>query len=454
MAALSARAAVALLVLLPVPGAAAVRNSNTEELAEDLAASLAGKELQSLELTSERFAASCAGPHSHCEKAACPYGDEEASTRGGETSFDCHWKSMGMGKTCPALQAARLRTVRRFQAQNYEAFLKGVEGYPLVSLFDKSPHLKGDETYEELVKFQIKGLMNPEVVQLEDKIHLKALAKSLKVPTTTMYFSAHNSTWDPAAFKKAMGKLCTSGVDGFMVKATHLAWSAGQKVVMGFQKSCETPEASEAKLRELASFIEKEVLGQIACEADAHLRHYLEPGVTVEELFRTGGKSTMPLEAKVQTVWGKVHHMFLVGSDTRGCKIQSGAWNVYGDKTGWDLSGIIKPGGGNDEIGDLVLREAFDKMAQLAERFARGVRADLMRVDFFLGIPETPSGEWVIKMNECESVSGAPYWYERHGLGGILRDGYILSDRLELNPEKWQQLTTGTQSDRDAQHLD
>jgi len=44
------------------------------------------------------------------------------------------------------------------------------------------------------------------------------------------------------------------------------------------------------RTEELVEFIEAEVLGQISRESDAHLR-FLEPGVTVEELFRSGGKS-------------------------------------------------------------------------------------------------------------------------------------------------------------------
>eukprot|EP00421_Protoceratium_reticulatum_P031788 CAMPEP_0168464614 /NCGR_PEP_ID=MMETSP0228-20121227/55672_1 /TAXON_ID=133427 /ORGANISM="Protoceratium reticulatum, Strain CCCM 535 (=CCMP 1889)" /LENGTH=450 /DNA_ID=CAMNT_0008480127 /DNA_START=36 /DNA_END=1388 /DNA_ORIENTATION=- len=442
-----------LLVLLLLPGASASRSSS-HDLASDLnledaAASLVSKELQSMERAGEMFAKAFAKEHAAAQDS-CPYGNEEKSVQGGETSFDCHWKSKGMGKTCPALQAARLKVAHGFQVKNYGAFLDGVSGYPLTSLFDKSAHLRGDETYEELVKLQIKGLMTPEVVELEDKINLKALAKKLEVPSTTMYFSAHNSTWDRADFTGAVGQLCSSGVDGFMIKATHMAWSAGMKIVRGWQQRCHQAEATQ----ELISFIETEVLGKMAGEADAHLRYYLQPGVTVEELFRTGGHSVQPLEAKIQVLWGKVHHMFLIGNDARGCKIQGGAWHVFSDKTGWDLSGIIKPGGANDETGDRVLREAFDTMVALAERFARGVRADLMRVDFFLGVPTAEHSEWVIKLNECESVSGHPYFHERQHLGSIWRDGYILSNRLSLSPEKWEELSKRTQHDRDAQHLD
>jgi len=401
--------------------------------------------------TWEKFAS--AFPEMHAN-SNCPYGDEDVAKSGGVTSFECHWKSEGMGSSCPDLQAIRLKAARTFQAKNYASFLDGVSGYPLSPLFDKTAHVKGDETYEQMDKLQIQGLMHPEVVDLEDKINLKKLAKSLGVPTTTMYFSAHANDWDKELFKKNLGKICTMGIDGFFIKATHLAWSKGQHLVRDFQKDCQQKASSDRIAEELAVFIEKNILNVKASVADAHLREYLTPGVTVESLFKTGGLSTQPLEAKVQVLWGKVHHMFLIGTDNRGCRVNTGSWQIYGDKTGWDLSGMIKPSGGNDALGDHLLEKAFQPMVDYAERFARGVRADFMRVDFFIGIPDKADGEWLVEMNECESVSGHPYWHERHGLGAIWRDGYVLSNRVAMNSQKWSSITKNTQADRDALGLD
>jgi len=358
-----------------------------------------------------------------------------------------------MGNSCPALQVQRLKTAHRFLASNYMEFTEKAKGYPLKPLFDKASMLVGDETYEALDKLHIQGLMHKDVAMVEDKLFLKALAKDLRVPTTASYFGAHKSDWKQESFKKAVEEMCQNGVDAFMIKATHLAWSNGMKIVRGWQEACHAETASQ-KIAELVEYIEAQVLGQIASEADAHLRLYLEPGVSVEELFRTGGKSVQPLEAKVVVIWGKMHHMFLVGSDSRGCRTQSGAWQIYGDKTGWDLKGMIGSGEGNDAINDRILNNAFDRMVEHAERFAQGVGADMMRVDFFLGFPENVEDDIVIKMNECESVSGHPYWHERQGIASVWRDGYILSDRLLMTPEKWTKLTDNTQSDRDAWMLD
>jgi len=93
--------------------------------------------------TWEKFAS--AFPEMHAN-SNCPYGDEDVAKSGGVTSFDCHWKSEGMGSSCPDLQAIRLKAARTFQAKNYASFLDGVSGYPLSPLFYKAAHVKGDET--------------------------------------------------------------------------------------------------------------------------------------------------------------------------------------------------------------------------------------------------------------------------------------------------------------------
>jgi len=223
--------------------------------------------------------------------------------------------------------------------------------------------------------------------------------------------------------------------------------------VRGWQGTCSSEAGLSARTQELVQFIEEEVLGQVSRDADAHLR-FLEPGVTVEELFRTGGNSLQPLEAKVTVLWGKVYSVFMTGSDHRGCQSQVGAWLFFGDKTGWDMKGMISPEGGNDPVGDRVLKNAFGRMATYAENFAKGVGADYMRVDFFLGVPEAESEDIRILMNECESVSGWPFYYLRQGLGSAWRDGYLNLDTFSLTPEKWDRLVGNTKYDRDALHLD
>jgi len=172
----------------------------------------------------------------------------------------------------------------------------------------------------------------------------------------------------------------------------------------------------------------------------------------VEELFASGGASKVPLEVKVQTLWGKVHHMWFVGMDARGCRTQTGSVQLYADKSGWDMKGIIGPVGTNDELTDLFLTKYFDEVVEAAENFAEGVGADMMRADFFIALPE--SGEPKIVMNEPESVSGHPYWHERQQIGSILRDGYILSKRLKMTSDKWTDIFTRATADRKASGLE
>merc|ERR1712023_285115 len=106
---------------------------------------------------------------------------------------------------------------------------------------------------------------------------------------------------------------------------------------------------------------------------------------TVEELFRSGGKSVIPMEAKVQVLWGKTYMMFLVGHDPRGCRSIAGAWELYGDKTGWDLHGMLNDGKHPDPINKAFLENSFDLVTRYAESFATGIGEDYTRVDFFLG---------------------------------------------------------------------
>jgi len=198
-------------------------------------------------------------------------------------------------------------------------------------------------------------------------------------------------------------------------------------------------------------FIDKEVMNVLPSEADQHL-HIIEPGVTVEELFKTGGNSKRPLEAKVQTLWGKVNHVFFVGEDPRGCGSPNSAWSLFRDKTGWDLNGMVGTPEGNDEVGDLVLASAFDGIVRHAEKFAKEVGADVMRVDFFVGFNDDGSVEY--KLNEAESVSGARYWHERDGIGRAWVDGYVLSDRMKMTSSKWDRVVSLVEDAKAANKLD
>lgn len=169
-------------------------------------------------------------------KHSCPYGNETESRLGGVNSFTCHGYATGGGTSCPTLQAKRLKTTRAFQISNHASFLEGVGGYPLSPVFDKSKDIRGDETYEELLKLHIKGLLHEDMEQFEDKIYLKKLAAKLGIPTTRMYFGVHKEQWKAENFTKVLADLCQKRIDDFMIKATHLAWSAGQKNCHEFSK--------------------------------------------------------------------------------------------------------------------------------------------------------------------------------------------------------------------------
>jgi len=350
-----------------------------------------------------------------------------------------------------------LKPGRSFIASHYKGFTdSAVNDFPLKPLFDKTGKVRGDETYERLVQLHIEGLLHEDVKFLEDKLLLKDMAQKLGVPATTSYFGAHKKEWDSgkkAVFIETVKGFCKGGVDNFMIKATHLSWSAGMKIVRNWQQVC--GGSLQEEVDKLTAYIESDILGQLARETDAHLRNILEPGVSVEELFRTGGASMIPLEAKVQVVWGKAYLVWIVGQDNRGCQSRSGAWHVYPDKSGWDLKGIISKKGGSDEVSERIMSSsAWDTLITKAEAFARGVGADLMRVDFFIGFPEDPQEELVIKLNECESVSGHPYWHERDGIADVWRDGYVLSDRMAMTSEQWTGYMDKTQELRDEVTLD
>lgn len=382
--------------------------------------------------------------------SSCPYGDKAASLVGGKSSFTCHHHlpaEQGRGSTCPDLQAKRLVIARQFTAGAYGRFMDAAKNFTMRPLFDKSDLILGDETYEHMVRYHIDGLLNPDIALIEDKILLKGLAGKLGVPTTTMYFGAHKSDWHAETFASNMMALCDQGVDAMIIKATHLAWSGGMKIVRGWLQKCRDPN----EMAKLVTFIEEEVLGQLASEADKHLREYLEPGVTVEELFKTGGASMQPLEAKVQLVWGRVHQIFFIGQDARGCNVGSGAWMIYGDKTGWAMDGPLSDAA--DASARAFMEKFYDRVVAYAEAFAAGIGADFTRADFFLAGMEDDQ-EPVIKLNEGETVSGLKYVHERVGLGDVWRDGYVVSNRFRMTPERWEVYMGRVQNDRDAFGLD
>merc|ERR1719188_847594 len=294
--------------------------------------------------------------------------------------------------------------------------------------------------------------MDPAIVGIEDKILLKTLADKIGIPSTDLYYGVHKSDFDVAVFSEKLEALCGQGVDGMIVKATHLAWSRGMKILRGWQETCQHPASLRGNITQLAAFIQEEILNQKMGENDAHL-NFLEPGFTVEELFKTGGSSIQPLEAKVQVVWGKVHQIFFIGQDSRGCQVGSGSWVIYGDRSGWDLGGMVGTTP-KDSANEAFMAKAFDKVVKYAEAFAKGIGADYTRADFFIGGLET-EGEPIIKLNEGETVSGYKYVHERFGIGSVWRDGYVLrDDGIEMTPEKWDDYMDHMQSDRDANELD
>merc|ERR1712048_830462 len=141
----------------------------------------------------------------------------------------------------------------------------------------------------------------------------------------------------------------------------------------------------EMKITELQSFIETNVLGALRSFRDTTRANYyaLEPGVIVEELFRTGGHSTQPLEAKVHMIWGRVYQIIFYGMDNRGCEALGEVWNTYGDRSGWDM-GVMAGTTPVDASSQVFLEKFFDKVTNCAEILANGTGADAVRFDFFI----------------------------------------------------------------------
>ena len=401
--------------------------------------------------------------------ASCPYGRLGPFDKDGTSSYQCHNLSPSFGSSCPALQGRRLQAARSFAAANHGPFVAAAKKMQVHPLFDKSSRMVGDETYEKLDRYQIDGLMNDDprarrmMYQLEDKINLKAFAKSIGVQTTKTFFGAHrarrdhpadaehqNTKYDRNQLRDALEKMCNDE-DEFIIKPTHLAWGTGFKKVESWKTKCASKE-KDKHIAALIDHVENEILAKENRPADAHLE-LLAPGFTVEELFKTGGRSAIPFEVKAVCLFGKLFLMYMNGQDDRGCDVAPGSWVVYGNgELGWDLAGAHTGGlskSTKDKASRKFMQKFFRKAKAIAERFASKVGADLFRVDMFIGgfgEKETPN----IKVNEVESVTGNPFPLERQVLGELWRDGYVANGRVAMDTPKWEQLIDNMREERDA----
>lgn len=344
-------------------------------------------------------------------------------------------------EACDDLSDKRVMAHTKFVAENYGSFMDAAKAFPLAPLFDMKDLLVGDELYEGMLHNHIEVMKQPAAAAIEDKIILKTTAASAGVPTTEMYFGAHLGDFDRAAFRKALLGTCERGVEALFFKATHMAWSAGQKIVRKWQAECASTATLDAKIDELADYCVDEVLTLRNTDADsAHLAEAVVPGVIVEEIFQSGGLSTRPLEAKATFVWGKLYEVFMIGEDVRGCQSTSGSWKVYGNGEGWNLNGMLHEK--DDASSAAFMADWFPQVKELGEKMATFIGADVTRVDFFLG----EGG--VVKLNEVETVSGTWYEHERRELGDIWRDGYIMSGRLSVTEAKWRTRIEDADEDR------
>jgi len=344
-------------------------------------------------------------------------------------------------EACDELSSKRVLAHTVFAATHYERFMEAAKAFPLAPLFNMEELLVGDELYEGMLHNHIEVMKQPEAAAIEDKIQLKATAAAAGVPTTAMYYGATLDTFDRAAFRTALLDTCAQGIDALFIKATHMAWSAGQKIVWGWDKTCSGPER-DAKIESLADYVVDEVLSLRNTDADsAHLAEAVRPGVIVEEIFRSGGASKRPLEAKALFVWGELYEVFMIGEDARGCASTSGAWKIYGNGNGWNLNGMLHEK--DDAQSQVFMREWFPKVKDFGSKMVTHIGADLARVDFFLG------QDGLVQLNEIETVSGTWYEHERRELGDIWRDGYIVSGRLAITQQKWEKRIEDTSEDRD-----
>merc|ERR1711906_74440 len=162
----------------------------------------------------------------------------------------------------------------------------------------------------------------------------------------------------------------------------------------------------------------------------AHLAEAVRPGVIVEEIFRSGGASKRPLEAKALFVWGGLYEVFMIGEDARGCASTSGAGKIYGNGNGWNLNGMLHEK--DDAQSQVFMQDWFPKVQDLGSMMVTHIGAD-----------------GLVKLNEIETVSGTWYEHERRELGDIWRDGYIVSGRLAITQQKWEKRIEDASEDRD-----
>jgi hypothetical protein len=361
----------------------------------------------------------------------CPYqpGDGSAMFCTGSRAISAN--PGDVSHYCADLQTKRIAAFNQFYANSYQSFMESAKGFEVADLFDKSAKLVGNETYEQMLMQHVKCMSVPEASKIEDKIILKKTAQDAGVPVTDWYFGAHESDFSRSALEDALVKVCEAGVDAFIIKATHLAWSMGQKIVRGWQKTCMKAGLHD-EIAVLANFIEGSVLALRNTDPDMqHLAESLKPGVIIEELFSTGGLSGVPLEAKTMVVWGKVFDIYMKGEDNRGCAISGGNWDVYGDGTGWNLNGMMNEK--SDAASDFFMQNMFPKIKEYAETFAgQHLKADLARIDFFIN---TENGD--VKLNEVETVSGNWYAIEHEELGAIWRNGYLINGGVDADVGKW-----------------
>jgi len=376
--------------------------------------------------------------------AQCPYSVEDVPAR----SMFCYSEASTTSgavphagpEACDELSAKRLLAHTEFAAEAYEGFMEAAKVFPLAPLFDQSALLVGDEIYESLLHNHIEVMKQPEAAQIEDKIILKKTAAAAGVPTTEMYFGATLDTFDRAGFREALQETCRRGVPALFIKATHMAWSAGQKIVRGWQETCQGADLA-AEIEKLADYVVDDVLTLRNTDADsAHLAEAVRPGVIVEEIFQSGGASGRPLEAKALFVWGELYEVFMIGEDERGCSSTCGSWKVYGNGNGWNLNGMLKEK--DDAESEIFMRDWFPKVKDLGSKMVKHIGADLARVDFFLG------QDGLVELNEIETVSGAWYEHERRELGDIWRDGYIVAGRLSITQAKWDSRMQHADEDR------
>jgi len=318
--------------------------------------------------------------------------------------------------------------------------MEAAKTFPLAPLFDMKALLVGDELYEGMLHNHIEVMKQPEAAAIEDKIILKSTAAAAGVPTTDMYFGAHLDDFDRAEFRKALLDTCERGVQALFIKATHMAWSAGQKIVRNWAETCKSDNLSE-EIEKLADYVVDGVLSLRNTDADsAHLAEACKPGVIVEEIFQSGGESQRPLEGKALFVWGQLYEVFMIGDDERGCTSTSGSWKVYGNGNGWNLHGMLNEK--DDAESAIFMRDWFPKIQDFGSKMVRHIGADVARVDFFLG------QDGLVKLNEIETVSGTWYEHERRELGDIWRDGYIVSGRLAITQAKWDTRIKDADEDR------